>query len=694
MIKHALTTAAAVILAVSSATAQRQAPELPPSASQDGGRSLPSAVGEPTDRFHDRHTHPHNPAHPTTLDAARFVTDRASPVVLPLPTEADSFSFVVFGDRTGGPDEGVAVLKDAIRDVNLLEPDLVMTVGDLIQGYNDTPEWLEQMNEFKAAMGHLVCPWFPVAGNHDVYGTRGAGPAAAHDAEYELHFGPLWYAFEHKNCWFVVLYSDEGDPATGAKAINNPDAQRMSPEQLEWLRGTLSMASGADHVFVFLHHPRWRGGGYGDDWEKVHAALAAAGNVSAVFAGHIHQMKYRQRDGIEYFTLATVGGSNGFQVPRAGNLHHYNIVTVRKDQIGVTTIPVGQAIDPRELTEDFTADAARLAELTPAVSGDLRINADGSATATLTATIANPTARPVEMMLAHDSADSRWVVSPDHLHATLAPGESREVRLDVRRLPGPIDDAYAALDLVLSLDLLTPAFRYEIPSTRTPVRADLSAAIASAPRGQSGDRALRTGPGAAVSVPSDAISLPDGPMTIEAWFKADRFGDRTGLIAKTEGSDFGLFVSEGRPHFAIHLGGEYRIAEGQPGDISADQWHHIAGVYDGREVRTYLDGRLVASTPATGTRRTNRLPLVIGADVNRSGAPTSFFEGLIDHVRVSRVARYAGPAFTPAADLPPDADTALLLKFDDAVGPYLFDDSPARVTVEMTGSARLEKAGR
>ena len=75
----------------------------------------------------------------TKQDHRRFTTDRKGRK-LALTKEDDAFFFAVFGDRTGGPAEGIKVLEQAVVDVNLLDPDLVMTVGDLIQGYNELPD--------------------------------------------------------------------------------------------------------------------------------------------------------------------------------------------------------------------------------------------------------------------------------------------------------------------------------------------------------------------------------------------------------------------------------------------------------------------------------------------------------------------------------------------------------------------------
>ena len=70
---------------------------------------------------HNHHHHRHGEKHETVeATPERFDTSRKSNVKLPLPNEKDAFSFIVYGDRTGGPDDGVSILADAVRDTNLL----------------------------------------------------------------------------------------------------------------------------------------------------------------------------------------------------------------------------------------------------------------------------------------------------------------------------------------------------------------------------------------------------------------------------------------------------------------------------------------------------------------------------------------------------------------------------------------------
>lgn len=641
--------------------------------------------------YHDRHMHPHNPKHVTVApDGSRFFTTRPSEVVLPLPGETEAFTFVVYGDRTGGPNEGVNILADAVRDTNLFEPDMVMTVGDLVQGYSDTETWMTEMREYKAIMSNLICPWFPVAGNHDTY-WRGSEPRD-HDDQYEIHFGPLWYSFSHKNSNFIVLYTDEGNPDDGGrKSFREPAAQRISSEQLAFLEQALERGAEMDHQFIFLHHPRWLSGGYGNDWnDKVHPLLTSAGNVTAVFAGHIHQMRTDPKDGIEYVTLATVGGGQGGHVPDAGWLHQYNVITVRPDQVAMASVPVGEVMDVRDITGEVHDECTVLARTEPEILGTVDVSGDGSANARVAVVLDNPTSRKVEFVLTPETDDGRWNAAPDHLHGTLMPGASQTFAFSVSRPGVGFDDAFDELRFAIDRDYLTESQRYSIPTTTA--GANLTVDLDALPPATE-DRALvLDGKDDAVRVDSAVASIPDGPFTLECWFKPEAFASRVGLIAKTQGSEYSIFASRGVPSFSVHLGGQYRTVRAGEA-LETGVWHHIAGVYDGSRVVLYINGQQAAdeSVDPGWTRRTNSLPLYIGADPGGGGEPMSFAQGTIDNVHLSGRALYAG-AFEPGRSITPDADTVFFYDMDRAVGPFVPDEGPMDHTGRLLGKARFAPA--
>jgi len=281
---------------------------------------------------------------------SEILTNRQGAKPLASPENEVSFPFVILGDRTTGKTEGLGILRQAVDEINLLRPDFVITIGDMVEGYNARQSWEQQAQEYLDIMKHLTVPWYPTAGNHDI-AWRGEGrPEDEHEGDFERVFGPVWYAIKHKNCWFIVLFGDEGDPQTGERTFHKDSAQKVSPRQTAWLKEMLEKAKGADQVFLFIHHPRWKGGNYGDDWQRIHKMLVEAGNVSAVFAGHDHVMRYfGNQDGIEYYTIGATGGWIPEEVIQLGQKPHYFQVTVRGKKHSVVSVPVGHLSDPKDM---------------------------------------------------------------------------------------------------------------------------------------------------------------------------------------------------------------------------------------------------------------------------------------------------------------------------------------------------------
>ena len=66
-------------------------------------------------------------------------------------------------------------------------------------------------------------------------------------------------------------------------------------------------------------------------------------------------------------------------------------------------------------------------------------------------------------------------------------------------------------------------------------------------------------------------------------------------------------------------------------NVNDGAWHHVAGVYDGVEMRLYVDGKLDNYGLASGTITVDGAPIYIGGN---SEKPDRYWDGLIDDVCV------------------------------------------------------------
>ena len=140
-------------------------------------------------------------------------------------------------------------------------------------------------------------------------------------------------------------------------------------------------------------------------------------------------------------------------------------------------------------------------------------------------------------------------------------------------------------------------------------------------------------------VPTSATLNISGPLTLEAWVKRNPSSNYQDIISR---ESFGQSGTGGGYELTITNVGKARLNLYQTPTtytnvigsttLTTGVWHHIAGVFDGTQMRIYVNGVLdgsvsSSSAPASGTSNVR-----LGRN---SGSGTYWFNGLIDEARVS-----------------------------------------------------------
>jgi hypothetical protein len=145
------------------------------------------------------------------------------------------FRFAIVSDRTNGARPGV--FEQAMGKLNMLHPEFVMCVGDLVQGYTDDPAQAKgQRDELDALVGRLDMPFFYVGGNHDL-GT------ATMMAEWQRRYGRPYYHFIYRDVLFLVLNSETTfADSRASSAASGSERKVITSEQVQYVKDTLAHA--------------------------------------------------------------------------------------------------------------------------------------------------------------------------------------------------------------------------------------------------------------------------------------------------------------------------------------------------------------------------------------------------------------------------------------------------------------------
>ena len=124
-------------------------------------------------------------------------------------------------------------------------------------------------------------------------------------------------------------------------------------------------------------------------------------------------------------------------------------------------------------------------------------------------------------------------------------------------------------------------------------------------------------------------------MTVSAWIKPSSLAAQRVIIAKYDGGfdgDDSFIFSANNDELEFHIRTDINTAEaGEKIGLVAGEWQHVLGVFDGSELKAYINGEAGNSNSYSGTIRSNPSePIFIGAATN--GAYE--FGGLIDEVKI------------------------------------------------------------
>lgn len=163
-----------------------------------------------------------------------------------------------------------------------------------------------------------------------------------------------------------------------------------------------------------------------------------------------------------------------------------------------------------------------------------------------------------------------------------------------------------------------------------------------------------------VKVGNDDIGSITSAITVAAWVKSSKSNWSAHDSIVTRGYNWRLFVSSSAYGTIQAMDTDPAGSKGLGTvDINDEQWHHLAGVYDGSFYTLYVDGvQDGAAVPATGSiAQTTSHKFTIGA-FESSGVIKKYYAGLIDEVRVFDEALDAAQI---AALVPDPATMALLM---------------------------------
>ena len=360
--------------------------------------------------------------------------------------DSSKLQFAIVSDLWGGYRAGV--FEDAVQKLELLQPQFVMSVGDLIDGntYNlDSAN--QQWDAFNNRIKDLSMPFFYTPGNHDI-----GNPFL--EKVWKDRLGKPYYHFVKNNVLFLSLNTEDG----GYGGIKN--------EQITYFKKAINDNPNVRWTFIFMHRPVWfTEGSKQEGYEQIEGFLM--GRKYTLFSGHHHTYLKTVKNGNKHFVLGSTGGGSDMRGEKYGEFDHITLVTLKNnEEPKIVNLKLDGIIKEDIVNEKTLPITNTLINgtwfITPSYVAEHRTQK----TLDLNVQFNNPTAYPLYVTgkLLH----ILYKITPETVKIVVPANGTRNEALKIQSKNNQTIDLakLSTLDLKLSGSYTFDSFKYEIPTQR------------------------------------------------------------------------------------------------------------------------------------------------------------------------------------------------------------------------------------
>lgn len=254
--------------------------------------------------------------------------------------QGEPVTFIVTGDSRSRPQ----VFGRISEQVNQLDPDLIISVGDLVREGGSYAQWGEYyFDAIGKSIEHI--PLVAAIGDHEADDIDGdAGVLFTYFLHPHMDHKKLWFSYDYGDAHFVAL------------DYRYPDSKEM----IEWFKKDMDHSK-ARWNFVYTHRPSYNVGGHRSAWGRtIWPELFSEYKIDIVFAGHSHLYERfypvrPQNDPKAWPVTYITSGGSGASLYDTGqspflaftqSIHHYMVIDINRNHLDLKTYKIdGSLLD-------------------------------------------------------------------------------------------------------------------------------------------------------------------------------------------------------------------------------------------------------------------------------------------------------------------------------------------------------------